>query len=74
MYLAVITEVEAFLNERPLTYVTLDVTEVEPLTPVHMLYGRRITSLPYPQLGNDEIDDPDFIPESEVRKRAKTQR
>lgn len=67
------TEVEAVLNDRPLTYVTSDVTEVEPLTPSHMLNGRRITSLPYPQLENEEIDDPDFVNESEVRKRAKNQ-
>ncbi len=68
-----ITGVEVVLNDRPLTYVTSDVTEVEPLTPAHMLYGRRITSLLYPQLESEEIDDPDFITESEVRKRTKTQ-
>lgn len=67
------TEVEAVLNDRPLTYVSSDVNDIEPLTPAHLLYGRRITSLPYPFVDDDEIEDPDFMNESEVRKRAKSQ-
>ena len=42
------TEVEATLNDRPLTYVSSDSADPEPLTPSHLLYGRRITRLPYP--------------------------
>ena len=68
-----VTEVEAVLNDRPLTYVTSEVTDVEPLTPAHLMYGRKITSLPYPLLEGDEIEDPDFMNKSEMTKRMKMQ-
>ena len=37
----VLVEVEGTLNSRPLTYVSSDDPE-EPLTPSHLMYGRRI--------------------------------
>ncbi|XP_011405271.1 PREDICTED: uncharacterized protein LOC100637172, partial [Amphimedon queenslandica] len=43
--LTVIAEVELIINSRPLTYLTASDTE-EPLTPSHLLTGRRIMSLP----------------------------
>ena len=45
----IIVEIEAVLNDRPLTYVSSDKSDPEPLTPAHLLYGRRIISLPYPE-------------------------
>ena len=50
-----VTEIEAVLNSRPLTYVSTDDLE-EPLTPSHLLLGYRVLSLPDPTLS----DDPDY--------------
>ncbi len=41
----VVIEVEAVINSRPLTYVSSDDFE-QPLTPAHLLSGRRLLSLP----------------------------
>ena len=69
----IIVEIEGILNDRPLTYISSDVKDPEPLTPAHLLYGRRIISLPYHSIEEDELDDPDFGDESAVTKRAKIQ-
>ena len=50
--LTVLVEVECTLNARPLTFEYNEVEE-EVLTPAHLIYGRRIKSLP------DEIVEPD---------------
>ena len=55
---AIVVEIEAGLNDRPLTYISAEVDDIEPLTPAHLVYGRRITSLPHPH--NDDPDDPDY--------------
>jgi len=43
--LTVLTEIECILNSRPLTYLYPDDLE-EPLTPSHLISGRRLLSLP----------------------------
>ena len=53
-------EIEAILNDRPLTHVSSNVIDEEPLTPAHLLYGRRITALPHIRVEQDEILDPDY--------------
>lgn len=44
-FTTLITEVEGVINSRPISYVSSDDTE-EPLTPAHLLCGRRLLSLP----------------------------
>ena len=68
-----VAEVEAVLNDRPLTYVSSDITDLEPLTPSHLLYGRRISSLPYVAVDKEEIDDPTYGSAEDVDRRAKRQ-
>ncbi|XP_063436301.1 uncharacterized protein LOC134717737 [Mytilus trossulus] len=46
----VLTEIEATLNDRPVTYISTDIRDPEPLTPSHLIHGRRITTLPYGSL------------------------
>ena len=55
----IVVEVEATLNDRPLTYVSADVTDIEPLTPAHLLYGRRMTTLPHSNV--EDPEDPDYV-------------
>ena len=43
--LTTVIEAELIINSRPLSYLTVDDME-EPLTPAHLLVGRRLLSLP----------------------------
>lgn len=63
-----ITEVEGILNSRPLSYVSTEDIE-EPLTPSHLLIGRRALSLPDYALCQ-EIDNFEISP-SLLNKRMK---
>jgi transposase InsO family protein len=68
----VVTEIEAALNDRPLTYCSSELNDEGPLTPSHLLYGRRITTLPYPLHDSTEVMDPTFQPKSsDIRNQAK---
>ena len=67
----IIVEIEAILNNRPLTFVSSEFGDPEPLTPTHLLYGRRITCLPHETVEFDELTDPNYREASQVRKRAK---
>lgn len=53
----IVVEIEAVLNDCPLTYVSTDVRDVEPLTSAHLLHGRRITPLEH----EENVDDPDYV-------------
>ena len=66
-------EIEATLNDRLLTYVSSELGDPEPLTPAHLLHGRRITCLPYQEVELDELTDPSYREASQTQKRAKVQ-
>ena len=69
--LTAITEVEAIINSRPLSYITPDDLD-EPLTPSHLLMGRRILSLPDGLSHQVEIEDSEFqINPANLTRRVK---
>ena len=56
----VLLEIEAVTNDRPLTFVSSEADDLEPLTPSHLLHGRRIMCLPYQMMETDEALDPSY--------------
>ena len=67
----VVTEIEAILNDRPPTCISSDFSDPEALTPSHLLYGRRITSLPYQEVPDDSFNDPTLGNQSSLNKRSR---
>ena len=66
-----VVEIESIINSRPLSYLTSSDVE-EPLTPSHLLIGRRVLNLP-DNLGYDlELGDDEFVIDaSQLDKRVK---
>ena len=69
----VVTEIEAMLNDRPLTQLSSCSNYLVPLTPSHLVYGRRITSLPYNDIAIDTENQVGREDGSLYRKRVKQQ-
>ena len=65
-------EIEAHLNDRPLKYVSSFISNPEPITPSHLLHGRRIVTLPH-STAEDEVHDPAFGDTSVIRSRVMKQ-
>ena len=51
----IVVEIEAILNDRPLTHVSSNTHDNEPLTLPRLLYRKRITTLPHIRIEEDEI-------------------
>ena len=66
----IVVEIESMLNDRPLTYVNSDLQDTQPLTPSHLLYGRRIQQAPHPLSDQEEANDPSFVDGVDLRKRV----
>ena len=67
----VLAEVKATINSQPLMYVSLDDIE-EPLTPSHLLVGRRLANIPHPGVAedNDEVYVPNSTAESLTKRMS----
>ena len=66
----IVTEIEAMLNDRPLTYVSPDLSDPEPLTPAHLLYGRRIRQVPHVLNKPEEVEDPTYVSGVSMREKV----
>lgn len=56
----IIAQIEAILNDRPLTRVPTNIDSFDPLTPSHLLYGRRLLTLPFHYEAEEENEDPSY--------------
>ena len=70
-----VVEIKATLNDRLIIYVSTDIGDKEPLTrPSHLLYGRKITSLPFDYgITTKDLTDPDYGNGSDLGRQVKMQ-
>ncbi|XP_069168874.1 uncharacterized protein [Procambarus clarkii] len=62
-------EIEARVNNRPLTFLSDDVLQREPLSPAHLMYGRPLRTLVFLMI--KEPEDPSYVRESDWVQRFK---
>jgi len=64
----IVTEIEALLNDRPLTYVSTDIEDLSPVTPSSLICGRRLTGVPVYH-DSERYSDPSFFEGAETLNR-----
>jgi len=64
----VAVEIEGMLNDRLLTYMSSDISDPDPLTLAHLIYGRRIVSVPHPIEDPYEATDPSYLTDQDMKK------
>ena len=64
----IVVEVKTTLNDRPLTYISDDLTDLEPLTPAHLLHGRRLTRLLHQMTTTEDLHDPSYQEAVKIRR------
>ncbi|XP_069178961.1 uncharacterized protein [Procambarus clarkii] len=62
-------EIEAQVNSQPLTYLSDEVLQREPLSPAHLMYGRPLSKLV--SLMDEEPEDHSYVQESDLVQRFK---
>ena len=63
----IVAEVESRVNNRPLTYVSDDIDELEALTPPHLICGRRLKSVP--SVTHTLEDNPSYLDHEDLNER-----
>ena len=64
----IITQIECKLNDRPLTVLSQDIKDLNPLTPSQLLCGHRLVSYP-DSVSLQEVKDPTYHTSSFLNKR-----
>ena len=64
-----ISEVEAIVNDRPISYASTDIDDISPLTPSMLLYGYRLIGFPDTSIDPSILDDPSLFEKSLLTKR-----
>ena len=69
----IVVEIETILNDSPLTYISDDPADPEPLTPTHLLHGHRLTRLPHEKTTVEDLQDPSYHDATRIRRDAQAQ-
>lgn len=65
----IVTEIESRINNRPLTYMSDESTQHEPISPAHLMYGGPLTPVPF--LSDEAVRDPSYVGDNELAQGYK---
>ena len=65
-----VKEVQAVVNDRPMTFISSDIDDPQPLTPSKLLYGFDVTALPHPHVDTEDLAD-DYKDQGEMNRAMK---